>query len=65
MGQTFNEKYYASLLKQLWGNIKPKRRGENPIKARALFHANNASVHKSVIAMVVFEHRSLFVSFSL
>ena len=48
-GKTINGEYYANLLQRLSEEIKQKR--PHLAKKKVLFHADNAPVHKSVIAM--------------
>ena len=48
-GKTINGEYYGNLLRQLRKAIKSKRPGK--LKKVSLFHQDNASAYKSVVAM--------------
>ena len=48
-GNTINGEYYANRLKQLRKAIKVKRHGQ--LTEGVLFHQDDASAHKSVVAM--------------
>ncbi|CAH2230543.1 jg8871 [Pararge aegeria aegeria] len=51
-GATISGSYYADQIRRLRKAIKENRRGK--LRARVLFHRDNAPVHKAAVAMAAF-----------